>query len=66
MLFAPKIFAAMMDEVYSTTLVDFTPPLMSLGKVVGVLAVLGSGNLLTAGIAYWVYRKFKANQEAQQ
>ena len=30
-------------------------PMMTIGKILGVLWVLGSGNLLLAGLAYWQY-----------
>jgi len=59
-LFAPKIFEAMMDEAKQTTLLDMLPALQSLGKVVGVLVMLSTGNLFVMGGAYWVYKKYKA------
>ena len=40
MLFAPRIFKAMMDEAKTTTPADLMPALLSLGKVVGVLVML--------------------------
>ena len=62
-VFAPRIFAAMLDEAKSTTPADLLPALLSLGKVVGGLAILGTGNLLWAGIAYWFYKKYQSQQE---
>jgi cation-transporting ATPase 13A1 len=41
-------------------------PLMTVGKIVGGLWVLGSGNLLMAGLAYWQYRKYTQTQEQQK
>ena len=63
-IFAPRIFKAMMDEAKQTSLADTLPALLSLGKVLGVLAILGTGNLLVAGVAFWFYRKMKAQQDA--
>ena len=65
-IFAPKIFDAMMDEAMQTTPADMLPALYSLGKVVAVLLVLGSGNLLVAGLMYWTYRKYLAGREQAQ
>jgi cation-transporting ATPase 13A1 len=64
MIFAPRIWKAMVDEAKQTTLADALPALMSLGKVVGVLVILGSGNLLTLGIAYWLYKRYQNNNAA--
>jgi len=64
-LFAPHIFKAMWDEAKTTTLADAMPALMSLGKVLGVLALLGTGNILYMIGAWFLYKKYTANQEAQ-
>jgi len=55
-LFAPKIFTAMWDEAKTTQLVDLMPAFMSFGKVVGVLVLLSTGNLLVI-IGAWFLRK---------
>ena len=62
-LFAPNIFKAMMDEAKTTTLADALPALQSLGKVVGVLTLLGTGNILVIGAAFWLYKKHTAQQQ---
>lgn len=61
-IFAPKIFKAMMDEAKATTPKDLLPALYSLGKVLGVLLILGTGNLIFAGLAYWGYKKYSSQQ----
>ena len=33
-------------------------------KILGVLVILGTGNLLFAGLAYWGYKKYAAQQAA--
>jgi len=58
-IFAPRIFKAMMDEAKQTTPADALPALISLGKVLGVLVVLSTGNLLLAGGGYFVYKRYK-------
>ena len=40
------------------------PALLSLGKVLGVMIILGTGNLLYAGLAYWMYKKYKPPEPA--
>ena len=64
MLFAPRIFKAMMDEARGTTAADMMPALYSLAKVVGVLVVLSTGNLLMFGLMFWGYKKWSAQQQA--
>jgi len=63
-VFAPRIFKAMMDEAKQTTPADALPALLSLGKVLGVMIILGTGNLLYAGLAYWMYKKYKPPEPA--
>uniref|UniRef100_A0A7S2I2T1 Cation-transporting P-type ATPase N-terminal domain-containing protein n=1 Tax=Haptolina brevifila TaxID=156173 RepID=A0A7S2I2T1_9EUKA len=63
-LFAPHIFKAMVDEAKTTTLADAMPALMSLGKVVGVLVLLGTGNILYMIGAWFLYKKYTAQQAA--
>jgi len=64
-IFAPPIFRAMLDEAKALTPADAMPAIMSLGKVLLVLAVLGSGNILIWGGAYYMYSQFK-KARAQQ
>ena len=68
MLFAPRIFKAMLDEAKTTTAADLMPALQSLGKVVGVLLLLGTGNILFMIGAWWMYKKYsnEAQQRAEQ
>jgi cation-transporting ATPase 13A1 len=64
-LFAPRIFGAMLDEARNTTLADMMPAVMSLGKVLGVMVLLGSGNLLLMGMAFMAYKRLTAPPPAQ-
>jgi cation-transporting ATPase 13A1 len=57
-LFAPDVFKATLNEFKKTTWKDFMPILMTLVKIGGILLILGSGNILLAGIAYWWYRNY--------
>ena len=59
-VFAPDIFRAMLEEARQTSLADALPAVVSLGKVVGVLMLLGSGNLLIVGLAWFAYKKMNA------
>ena len=58
-LFAPKIAKAMIKEITSTKPKDLVPVLMTFGKVAVGIGVLGTGNLLMAGGAYWWYSRQK-------
>ena len=58
-LFAPEIFRVMMQQARDTRLKDLMPALISLGKVVGGLAVLASGNLLMVGVMWFAYKKMQ-------
>lgn len=64
-LFAPKIFRAMVDEAKSMSLADALPALQSLGKVLGVLFLLGTGNIVIIGLAFFMYKKMTANRPPQ-
>ena len=55
-----QIFRAMIDEARRTTLADLLPMLYTLFKVVGGLALLGTGNPLLWFAAFWIYRKRNA------
>ena len=35
---------------------------LELVKVLGVLLILGTGNLIFAGLAYWGYKKYSSQQ----
>jgi hypothetical protein len=47
----------MMNEVRRTTPADLIPVAMTMAKVIGGVAVLGTGNLLLAGGMYWMYKR---------
>ena len=42
------------------------PILYTLLKVIGVLAVLSTGNLLLMGGAFWAYRSYAAQQKEKE
>eukprot|EP00039_Didymoeca_costata_P012204 m.175013 g.175013 ORF g.175013 m.175013 type:complete len:1509 (+) comp15415_c0_seq4:169-4695(+) len=61
MIFAPSIFKAMLDEGKKTTPADLVPVFMTLGKVVGGVAIFASGNiLLWGGVIYYYWSRRKA------
>lgn len=63
MIFAPEIFRSMVDSAKKTTFMgDIFPVFKTAGKVIGVLVLLGTGNILLIGGAIWWYRK--ANKDA--
>ena len=49
----------MTQQARDTRLTDLMPALLSLGKVVGGLAVLASGNLLMVGMMWFAYKKMQ-------
>jgi hypothetical protein len=56
----------MRDEAKKTTVKDVLPVFMTLGKVAAVVIVLGTGNILLAGLAYYWYRNVSAKSKNQQ
>jgi len=57
-LFAPEVFRAILQSAKATTFRgDILPIFKTAGKVLAVFFVLGTGNLLLAGAAYWWYRR---------
>lgn len=68
-IFAPKVFAATVEEFNKTTLQDFYPILLTLGKVVACICLLGTGNILLMGGAYYMYysynQRVKKEEEAR-
>ena len=58
LLFAPRIAKAAAAEASKTTLADLAPIGMTLLKVAGAVFVLGTGNLVLAGLAYYYYRNY--------
>lgn len=63
LIFAPKVFRAMTEEVAKTTLSDLVPVLTTAAKIIGVIFILATGNLLLAGGAYWVYQRWQSGNE---
>merc|ERR1711991_670394 len=63
LLFAPKIFDAMVVEALKTTWKDVTPALMTLLKVTVGVSILATGNILVWGIAYYGWRKITKKWE---
>lgn len=64
LVFAPRAFSAIVDEARRTTLLDLLPVLGTLAKVVVVVWVLATGNLLLAGAGWYLYRNY-TNRVAQ-
>lgn len=63
MIFAPRIFKAMLDEAGKTTLADFLPVVGTAFKIAAGLMILGTGNILVMGLAaWWYFQKPKAQQ----
>lgn len=60
-VFAPASFKAIMDEARKTSLSDLLPVGLTLLKVLGVVFVLSTGNLLMAGAAWYFWRNFSQN-----
>ena len=58
-IFAPEIFNAMASEAASFSPADLAPMFFNLGKVFVVLTLLGSGNIVLMGLAYYAYKKYK-------
>lgn len=54
------------EEFEKTSLKDFLPILMTLGKVVVCLVILGTGNLLLMGGAFWAYRSYTNQQKEKE
>ena len=52
-------------QARNTSLADMMPAVMSLGKVLGVMLLLGTGNLLLMGLAFMAYKRLTAPQPQQ-
>ena len=63
-LFAPRIFGAQLKELASLRLGDFvtekTPQRVAMLAAVGAWLYFTEGNLLFAGLAYWLYKRSQA------
>merc|ERR1711988_1097909 len=65
LLFAPRIAKAAAAEASKTTLADFAPVGMTLLKVAGGVVLLGTGNIMVAGLAFYWYRNYYNKQPTQ-
>lgn len=54
------------EEFEKTSLKDFLPILMTLVKVLVVLLVLSTGNLLLMGGAFYAYRQYTNQQKEKE
>jgi len=62
--FAPEIFNAMADSAKKTTFkADVWPIFMTFFKVCGVFFILGTGNILMAGLAFYMYKQSGSKTE---
>lgn len=64
-LFAPRIAKAMTSEAMKTQLSDLAPIGITLLKVVGGVVLLGTGNIMVAGLAFYWYRNYYNKQPTQ-
>jgi len=63
-LFAPEIFRAMLQSARQTTFqADIVPIFITAGKVLMVFFILGTGNLVFAGLAFWWYRRNRKDDQ---
>jgi cation-transporting ATPase 13A1 len=63
-IFAPQIFKAIVDSARKTTFKDDVLPIFqTAGKVLFCFFILGTGNLLIAGGAFWYYKKYVQKDE---
>ncbi len=63
-LFAPEIFHTIKDEALNTRFEHFMPILKTCGIIVGVIFVLGTGNIMMVGAAYYFWQQHKKQQAA--
>lgn len=62
--FAPEICKAMVQSAKQTTFKgDILPIFMTAGKVLVVFFILGTGNLIFAGLAFWWYKRATKEKE---
>lgn len=67
-IWAPEVSKATWEEIMKTSFSDFLPILKTVGLIALGLFVLGTGNILLAGAAFWFYRSYtnKLQQQKQQ
>lgn len=58
LLFAPRVAKAMTSEASKTKLSDLAPIGLTLVKVIGGVFLIGTGNIMVAGIAFYWYRTY--------
>lgn len=54
------------EEFEKTSIKDFLPILMTLVKVVAVVLILSTGNLLLMGGAFYAYRTYSNQQKEKE
>eukprot|EP01038_Epipyxis_sp_PR26KG_P009128 gene9128-12312_t len=62
-IFARAVYRASMEEMSKVGFKDFVPIFMTVGKVIAVIVLLGSGNILLIGGAIWYYRQYTLKQQ---
>ena len=62
-IWAREIFDVMVENVLTTTLKDFIPVAKTIGGVVLVLVILGTGNILSLVGLYYMYKQWYAPSE---
>ena len=63
MVFAPKVFKAMLDEGKKTSFKDVLPIFTTLGKVFVGFAIFATGNPIIYGACFMGYRYYNQVQE---
>jgi hypothetical protein len=63
-LFARDIFETIKEEALKTRLEHFMPILKTCGMIVGVIFVLGTGNLMMLAGAWYFYKQYQKSQAA--
>jgi hypothetical protein len=58
LIFAPAVARASYEEFQKLTIFDFMPVLKTAVMIAIVVVMLGTGNILYLGLAYWYYRQY--------
>merc|ERR1711935_899376 len=62
-MFAPEIFAVMVENVKTTTFRDFFPVFKTIGAVLLVVGILATGNILSLVGLYYLYKNYYAESQ---
>ena len=65
LVFAPAHFKSVWEEFTKTTFADFLPILKTVGKIVAVILLLSTGNILILIMAFDFYRQYTVQQQQQ-